>query len=71
MDQRTEWLSPVPDYDDFDRLIGCEFIDGKTKFGQWAIMAPQSHKTHGVGIGVGLGQRYELYEDGRWLKVEG
>lgn len=58
--------------DDFGFLIGNEFIDGKTIYGPWGIMAGgQSFATHGVGLGTGKGQRYAKQPDGRWKKVEG
>jgi predicted phosphohydrolase len=47
------------------------FIDGRTRQGQWGIMHELCHVTHGTGLGVGCGQRYEWQEDGRWLKVGG
>ena len=36
------------------------FIDGKTIFGPWAIMCENCHTTHGVGLGLGKGQKYDL-----------
>lgn len=41
-------------------------IDGKTQMGPWADMCPECHKTHGVGLGVGKGQKYKSGK-----KVEG
>jgi hypothetical protein len=46
------------------------FIDGKTKMGPWGIMCKACHKSKGVGLGTGLGQRYELKE-AEFVKVEG
>jgi len=46
------------------------FIDGKTQMGPWAIMCPNCHLTHGVGIGTGRGQRYR-FQNGSWVKVTG
>jgi len=68
------WSSPVGDKDDFGRAIGSEIIDGKTCHGPWALMTPDSwRKMGGTGgrLGTGLGQRYQLQADGRWLKTEG
>lgn len=31
--------------------------DAKTKFGPWAYMCELDYKLHGVGLGLGLGQR--------------
>lgn len=48
--------------------ITSVFYDGKTCHGPWAIMCPKCHETHGVGIGLGKGQRYEKKAKGIWLK---
>ena len=69
--RQVYWLSPLGAADDFGIPIAQEFVDGKTRLGPWAIMAPSSFKIMGVGLGLGRGQRYERQADGRWLKVEG
>lgn len=48
-----------------------EFIDGRLKIGQWAIMCPACFGMHGSGLGVGYGQRYKKATDGNFYKVEG
>jgi hypothetical protein len=35
------------------------------------MMDPTCHRLHGVGLGVGMGQRYVRQADGRWLKTGG
>ena len=67
------WGSPVPETSDLGGTITDEFVDGAFKghTGSWAMMTPAEHKTHGVGLGPGSGQRYKKQKDGRWLKVEG
>lgn len=35
-----------------------EFVDGRTRMGPWALMCLSCHKTHGVGLGTGKGQKY-------------
>lgn len=37
-----------------------EFVDGKTRYGPWAIMCVACHEKHGVGLGTGRGQKYNL-----------
>ena len=65
------WVGEVNEHDDFEQVIGEEFIDGKTLGGPWAIMTPASWAKHGVGkLGTGYGQRYKKTL-GRWPKVEG
>ena len=44
------------------------FVDGKTRSGQWADMCPTCHVFEGLGIGTGIGQKYEL-KNGIWTKV--
>lgn len=52
------------------------FVDGRV-LGRtcWAIFCLECHDKHGVGLGVGLGQRYDRSEDaaGRveWVKTAG
>jgi hypothetical protein len=47
------------------------FIDGKMIIGPWAIMCPVCHAINGVGLGTGLGQRYQKEANGEWVKVQG
>ena len=37
-------------------------VDGKTKAGPWANMCSSCHLTHGVGLGLGKGQRLILIQ---------
>ena len=68
-EDRSEILDGL---DDFREPITTAFIDGRTKYGPWAIMTPLSWGQHGIGrLGTGFGQRYEKQADGQWLKVEG
>lgn len=64
------WVGEVPKTDDFNREITDEFIDGKTNYGTWGLMNPETFKYQGIGLGVGKGQRYKKTPEG-WLKVEG
>lgn len=75
---KTYYPSPVPALDDFEHPIVDEFIDGKTVYGPWARMTPESFALHGNGkLGQGFGQRYKIQppssveDGGKWLKVEG
>lgn len=75
MTQKTYWLSPVGERDDFnmpiDHEVGGIIIDGKTVMGPWALMSPSAFRAYGTGrLGLGLGQKYEKQADGKWLKVE-
>ena len=45
-------------------------IDGMTANGSWAVMCPKCHKIHGVGLGIGMCQKYVLYDVGDFVKVE-
>lgn len=67
-----QWQGKVPVRDDFGRPIVGSFVDGKTTSGSWAIMSLESHRTHGVGLGTGRGQKYQLdFDTNIWLKVNG
>ena len=37
----------------------AEVVDGATRMGPWANMCLPCSQKHGVGLGVGRGQRYE------------
>lgn len=59
---KKKWLS---NYDNCD-ICGCQikgavpyFVDGKTKSGPWGLLCPNCHKRYGVGIGYGIGQKYD------------
>ena len=67
-----QWLGAPPDMCDMCRRGICDvFIDGKTSRGPWANMCVACHMTHGVGLGTGRGQQYELRKSGDWVKVQG
>lgn len=59
-DTATDVLAVRPDCD-----FGCgrkAAIDGATKIGPWAYMCVPCHEVHGVGLGLGLGQRLLIEE---------
>ena len=35
------------------------FVDGLTRYGHWALMCPECFDQEGVGLGTGLGQKYD------------
>lgn len=59
--------------------FACEFckrqpdiiVDGKTTQGPWAWMCVEDHKIHGVGLGTGKGQKYQIIEGKHLKKLEG
>ena len=52
--------------------LGLEFlIDGKTVYGLWATLCEPCYAMHGVGLGQGLGQKYQLQANGDYVKVAG
>lgn len=66
-----EWIGTPPVSCDLCRmLIGDTFVDGKTKMGPWANMCPKCHRSHGVGLGTGKGQKYSSNGDS-FVKTEG
>jgi hypothetical protein len=64
------WVGEVKTTDDYGRLIGERFVDGRTEHGFWAIMSMTSYDLHGVGLGEGKGQMYRKTDDG-WRMQEG
>lgn len=65
----------APKTDDWGKPIVDEYIDGKTKWGPWAIMTPESWAKYGCGrLGTGYGQRYRRHPyplNTSFKKVEG
>lgn len=42
-----------------------------THGGRWANICQETFDEHGCRTGLGQGQKYELQEDGRWLRTAG
>lgn len=52
--------------------IDREFSDAHVPaYGVWGNLCPSCAVDHNVSYGTGLGQRYELKDDGKFHKVEG
>lgn len=58
--KEVKWLSPAETCDicHISLTTKAYFVDGRTKFGPWALMCPACHRTNGVGLGTGFGQKY-------------
>ena len=54
-----KWLGIVTNCDICHTPFTDVFIDGRTITGPWALMCPSCHEKHGVGIGAGIGQKYD------------
>jgi hypothetical protein len=66
------WMGSNPSRCD---ICGTEiketFVDGKTKYGPWEILCLLCHRKHGIGFGVGRGQRYSFdLNKLKWIEVE-
>lgn len=74
---KTYWEGSAPVCDFCGAKNLPVFVDGKTKLGPWAIMCHPDFRMHGVGLGVGKGQKYarvrndEAGEGHLYVKVEG
>ena len=55
----TKWLGTLDGCQICGMEVGDTFVDGRTVHGPWAIMCEVCHKTHGVGLGTGKGQKYD------------
>lgn len=73
---KNKWHGMPPKHCDVcGEGIEKEFVDGKTKSGRWAIMCKLCFLIHGVGLGIGKGQRYSMkvIRGGNrleWIKVK-
>lgn len=65
------WCGEVGNCDICCKPITESFVDGKTRMGPWAKMCHRCVMTHGVGLGLGRGQRYTKNAKGVFEKVEG
>jgi hypothetical protein len=53
------WMGPRDACDLCGKDISKEpFVDGNTRRG-WGLLCLACHKTHGVGLGTGKGQKYD------------
>lgn len=62
MSEVRKWMGTPPSKCQLcERYLKNAFIDGKLVFGtSWAIMCTGCHSFHGVGLGAGRGQKYDL-----------
>lgn len=61
----THWIGDVPEKCDLCRGLmrshGEHWVDGKVRgFGPWANMCERCFEECGVGLGTGIGQKYNL-----------
>lgn len=66
------YFTPTPERCDVcgDALRSVMY-DARTTFGPWGNLCSVCFAKVGVGLGTGLGQRYERQTDGRFLKTDG
>jgi hypothetical protein len=60
---KVKWLGHETNCDMCTATLSADvieyFVDGATKQGPWAILCPQCFEQHGVGLGLGRGQKYD------------
>ena len=54
-----------------DKETPQEYFDAKTKQGPWATMCSWCFRQHGIGLGLGRGQRYQRNVQNNFVKTEG
>ena len=72
MKRKKKWMSEWKECDVCHIPLKGEvefFVDGKTVWGPWGLLCPDCFRNHGVGLGCGMGQKYngktaELMEGG-------
>lgn len=68
----TTYLNPPAECDLCHANLDTDFADAKIpRFARWGNVCLDCAKSEGVRYGTGLGQRYQLKDDGRFHKVEG
>lgn len=68
----TIYANPPKRCDFCHRPITKQFSDARVpRVGRWGNLCPGCSTLEGVQYGTGLGQLYELKDDGRYHKVEG
>lgn len=63
--------SPPTQCDLCQRPITKDFVDGRTQRGPWGNLCLGCHRSEGVGLGTGKGQKYERNDAGDYVKVAG
>jgi hypothetical protein len=75
-----KWMGSTPDTCNICGVkLEYAFVDGRvaqvdldgciTAYG-WAMVCPECHERHGLGLGTGKGQMYGKVEND-WIKLEG
>lgn len=61
MTQNKHWMGEPGrcDFCKVDLTTQKAFFDGKTTYGPWAMMCIACFRKYGVGIGTGVGQKYD------------
>lgn len=68
----TTLITPPTECQLCNKPITDAVVDGQVKeVSSWAYMCSECHEKHGVGLGMGKGQRYEKQPDGSFVKVGG
>lgn len=52
-------VTPESQCDICENPVGKTCYDGRTQMGPWGRMCHICHRTYGVGLGTGKGQKYE------------
>lgn len=72
MTEARYWMGPAPAHCDMCKApIDKMFFDMRTTMGPWGNGCSGCFHKYGVGLGTGMGQRYELQTDGRFMKTGG
>lgn len=71
MTNEVYWLSPLNNCDVCGGKFNSVMYDAKTSHGPWGNLCQTCFAFEGGRLGTGLGQKYELQKNGRWLKTGG
>lgn len=66
----TTYLNAPETCDICSNSFGEVMFDAKTRSGPWGNLCVDCFNRYSVGLGAGLGQKYEKRRE-RWVKVDG
>ena len=71
MPKQITYINPPKVCDDCGKPFGKVMYDAKSAWGPWGNFCQACFDRECLGLGTGLGQKYELNDSGDWVKTAG